>query len=105
MVQKETGEPIANEASNGLSNARGTIAMARSNDPDSATCQFFINHVDNPRLDYVANASAGYAVFGKVTEGMNVVDAIARVDTTTRDGYSNVPVEPIVINSARVVSQ
>ncbi|MHC4431008.1 MAG: peptidylprolyl isomerase [Planctomycetota bacterium] len=58
MVQKETHDPIANEANNGLSNARGTIAMARSNDPDSATCQFFINHVDNPRLDYVANANS-----------------------------------------------
>lgn len=105
MIQKETHDPIANEASNGLSNARGTIAMARSNDPDSATCQFFINHVDNPRLDYVANASAGYAVFGKVTEGMDVVDAVARVDTTTRAGMPNVPVEPIVINSATIVSQ
>jgi cyclophilin family peptidyl-prolyl cis-trans isomerase len=105
MVQKETREPITSEASNGLSNARGTIAMARSNDPDSATCQFFINHVDNPRLDYVANASAGYAVFGKVTEGMDVVDSIARVDTTTRAGMPNVPVEPIVINSATVVPQ
>ncbi|MHC4579945.1 MAG: peptidylprolyl isomerase [Planctomycetota bacterium] len=105
MVQKETHDPIANEANNGLSNARGTIAMARSNDPDSATCQFFINHVDNPRLDYVANASAGYAVFGKVVEGMDVVDSIARVDTTTRAGMPNVPVEPIVINSATVVSQ
>ena len=105
MVEKETHDPIANEASNGLSNARGTIAMARSNDPDSATCQFFINHVDNPRLDYVANASAGYTVFGKVTEGMDVVDSIARIDTTTRAGMPNVPVEPIVINSATVVSQ
>ena len=105
MVQKETREPIANEAGNGLSNARGTIAMARSNDPDSATCQFFINHVDNPRLDYVANASAGYAVFGKVTEGMDVVDSIARIDTTTRAGMPNVPVEPIVINSASIISQ
>jgi len=105
MTQKETRNPITNEASNGLRNVRGTIAMARSNDPDSATCQFFINHVDNSPLNYVANANPGYAVFGKVIEGMNVVDTIARVETTTRSGYSNVPVEPIVINSAIVVSQ
>ena len=105
MAMKETHDPITNEAANGLGNARGTIAMARSNDPDSATCQFFINHVDNPPLNYVANAKPGYTVFGKVTEGMSVVDSIARVETTTRSGYSNVPVEPIVIKSARVVSQ
>ncbi len=105
MTKKETRDPIVNEAANGLKNARGTIAMARSNNPNSATCQFFINHVDNPPLDYVANSSAGYAVFGKVTEGMSVVDTIARVDTTTRDGMANVPVEPIVIKSATIVSQ
>jgi len=105
MAQKETHGPITNEAGNGLRNVRGTIAMARSNNPDSATCQFFINHVDNPPLDYVANAKPGYAVFGKVAEGMNVVDTIARMDTTTREGMANVPVEPIVINSAIVVSQ
>jgi peptidyl-prolyl cis-trans isomerase B (cyclophilin B) len=64
MARKETHDPITNEAGNGLRNVRGTIAMARSNDPDSATCQFFINHVDNPPLDYVANAKPGYAVFG-----------------------------------------
>ncbi|HEC02992.1 MAG TPA: peptidyl-prolyl cis-trans isomerase [Phycisphaerales bacterium] len=105
MVQKETRSPIVNEASNGLKNERGTISMARSSDPDSATCQFFINHVDNSPLDYVPNTSSGYAVFGRVIEGMDVVDAIARVQTTTRDGHSNVPVEPVVIKSARVVSQ
>ena len=105
MAKKETHDPITNEAGNGLRNVRGTVAMARGTDPDSATCQFFINHVDNSRLDYVANVNPGYAVFGKVTEGMSVVDTIARVETTTRSGYSNVPVEPIVIESARVVSQ
>ena len=105
MTKKETHDSITNEAANGLRNARGTIAMARSNDPDSATCQFFINHVDNPPLNYVANAKPGYTVFGEVTEGMSIVDSIARVETTTRSGYSNVPVEPIVIKSARVVSQ
>ena len=113
-VQKETRDPIANEAGNGLKNLRGTIAMARQPAPDTATCQFFINHVENPNLDYVANGSPGYAVFGKVTEGMDVVDAIARVEITTRKGMSNtnvptdlsnIPVEPIVIKSARVVSQ
>ena len=104
MVRKETRDSITNEAGNGLKNARGTVTMARSNDPDSATCQFFINHVDNPPLNYVSNAKPGYAVFGKVTEGMSVVDTIARVDTTTRAGMPNVPVEPIVIKSARVVS-
>ena len=105
MVQKKTQDAITNEASNGLRNARGTIAMARSGDPHSATCQFFINHVDNPPLDYVANARPGYAVFGKVAEGMNVVDTIAGMETTTREGMANVPVEPIVINSAIVVAQ
>ena len=104
MVQKETRSPIANEASNGLKNERGTISMARSNDPDSATCQFFINHVDNARLDHVPDANPGYAVFGKVIEGMDVVDAIARVQTTTRAGHSNVPANPVMIKSARVVS-
>ena len=105
MVKKETRDPIANEAGNGLRNVRGAIAMARGPEPDSATSQFFINHVENPRLDYISDANPGYAVFGKVTEGMDVVDAIARVDTTTREGRANVPVEPIVIRSARVVSQ
>jgi cyclophilin family peptidyl-prolyl cis-trans isomerase len=105
MAKKETHDPITNEAGNGLKNARGSIAMARQNDPDSATCQFFINHVDNQPLNYVSDAKPGYTVFGKVTEGMSVVDTIARVETTTRSGYSNVPVEPIVIKSARVVSQ
>jgi cyclophilin family peptidyl-prolyl cis-trans isomerase len=105
MTEKETHDPIANEAANGLKNLRGTIAMARSEDPDSATSQFFINHVENERLDYISDAIPGYAVFGKVTEGMDVVDAIARVDTTTREGKINVPVEPITIKSARVVSQ
>lgn len=104
MVQKKTQDAITNEASNGLRNARGTIAMARSGAPHSATSQFFINHVDNPPLNYVANGEAGYTVFGKVIEGMSVVDTIARVNTTTREGMANVPVEPILIKSATVVS-
>lgn len=114
MKQKATNDSIANEASNGLKNFRGSIAMARGGDPDSATAQFFINHVDNSRLDYVANGNAGYAVFGKVTEGMSVVDAIARVDVTTRTGtdsdnepttLASIPVEQIVIKSVTVVPQ
>lgn len=105
MEEKATRDPIANEASNGLKNKRGTIAMARGGDPDSATCQFFINHVDNPRLDYVLDQNPGYAVFGKVVEGMDVVDAIAWVETTTRASKDNVPVEPVIIKSARVVSR
>ncbi len=105
MEQKKTQDAITNEASNALRNERGTIAMARSGDPHSATSQFFINHVDNPPLNYVANTNPGYTVFGKVTEGMSVVDTIARVNTTTREGMANVPVEPILIKSATVVSQ
>jgi len=105
MVKKETRDPIINEARNGLSNAQGTIAMARSSDPDSATAQFFINHRDNDFLNYVDDKSAGYAVFGKVTEGMDVVDAIASVETTTRNGMEDVPVEPVIIQSAKVVPE
>jgi peptidyl-prolyl cis-trans isomerase A (cyclophilin A) len=91
---------VKNESGNGLSNARGTIAMARTNDPNSATCQFFINLVDNQRLDG-ASAGTGYTVFGKVVDGMDVVDQIANVKTTTRGIYENVPVNPVVIKSAR----
>ena len=105
MEKKETRDAIVNEAGNGLKNKRGTIAMARGGDPDSATCQFFINHVANPGLDYVPETKPGYAVFGKVVEGMDVVDAIAFVETTTRAGRENVPVKPVVIESVKVVSQ
>ena len=105
MEKKETREPIVNEASNGLGNERGTIAMARTNDPDSATCQFFINHGNNAPLNYVSNSNPGYAVFGKVIEGMDTLDAIASTKTTTRKGYQNVPDKPILIKSATVVSK
>jgi peptidyl-prolyl cis-trans isomerase A (cyclophilin A) len=105
MVKKETHDPIINEARNGLSNKQGTIAMARSSNPDSATAQFFINHRDNDFLNYVDDKSAGYAVFGKVTEGMDVVDAIASVETTTKNGMDDVPVEPVTIQSAKVVQE
>jgi peptidyl-prolyl cis-trans isomerase A (cyclophilin A) len=105
LKKKNTRSPIVNEARNSPSNTRGTIAMARTNDPNSATSQFFINHKDNAPLDYVDRAHPGYAVFGKVTQGMDVVDAIASVKTTTRSGMQNVPVEPVIIKSARVVPQ
>jgi len=105
MAQKETRDPIVNEAKYGLSNMRGTIAMARSSDPDSATAQFFINHKDNDFLDYIDDSKAGYAAFGKVTEGMDVVDAIASVETATRNGMDDVPVEPVTIQSAKVVPE
>jgi peptidyl-prolyl cis-trans isomerase A (cyclophilin A) len=105
MVEKKTREPIVNEAKNGLSNIRGTIAMARTSDPNSATCQFFINHSDNEFLNYIDENRAGYAVFGKVTEGMDVVDAIAAAKTTNRNGKENVPVEPVIIISAKVVPE
>jgi peptidyl-prolyl cis-trans isomerase B (cyclophilin B) len=105
MVEKQTREAIINEAKNGLKNERGTIAMARKPHPDSATVQFFINHRDNAPLNYVENGNPGYAVFGKIIEGMDVVDAIASVNTTTRMGYDDVPVKAVVIKSARVVSE
>jgi peptidyl-prolyl cis-trans isomerase A (cyclophilin A) len=95
---KEKHPPIKNESGKGLSNERGTIAMARTNNPDSATCQFFINHGNNARLD---NAGGGYSVFGKVIKGMDVVDTIAKTATTTRGGHENVPVKPIYIKSAK----
>jgi cyclophilin family peptidyl-prolyl cis-trans isomerase len=103
MARKETHAPITNEAGNGLKNDRGAIAMARTNDTDSATAQFFINHRNNDPLNYVENQSPGYAVFGKVIEGMDVVDAIAQVMTTARMGMRDVPVEPVVIKSVEIV--
>jgi len=105
MTQSQTRAPIVNEAGNGLKNDRGTIAMARTNDPNSATAQFFINHRNNDFLNYAGKGNPGYAVFGKTIEGMDVVDAIASVQTTTRAGMSDVPVEPVVITSAEIVSE
>lgn len=105
MVQGQTRDPIINEAGNDLKNDRGTIAMARTNDPNSATAQFFINHKNNDFLNYADKSNPGYAVFGKTIEGMDVVDAIASVQTTTRAGMDDVPVEPVVIISAEVVSE
>lgn len=105
IEKKKTQDPIVNEAKNGLSNVRGTIAMARTSDPNSATCQFFINHADNTPLDYVENGNPGYAVFGKVIEGLDVVDAIAVVKTTSRNGMNDVPVEPVIIKSATIIPE
>jgi peptidyl-prolyl cis-trans isomerase B (cyclophilin B) len=103
MMQKATREPIENEAKNGLKNEAGTIAMARTMDPHSATAQFFINVSNNTFLDYPGQDGWGYAVFGKVTEGMDVINAIKGVETTHRGGHSDVPVEPIVIEKAEIV--
>jgi cyclophilin family peptidyl-prolyl cis-trans isomerase len=104
MRQKQTHSPIVNEAKNGLKNDRGTIAMARTNDPDSATSQFFINHKDNDFLNYVEGRNPGYAVFGRTVEGMDVVDKIAAVKTTVSGGMRDVPAETVLIKSAKVVS-
>ena len=103
LVQKPTLAPIKNESTNGLKNDRGTIAMARTDNPDSATSQFFINLVNNSFLDYASAAKPGYAVFGKVIEGMDVVDKIAAVQTTTKGMNQNVPVTPVIIQSAKIV--
>ena len=103
MKRKQTHPPIKNEASNGLKNDRGTVAMARTPNPDSATGQFFINHRDNNSLNYTGPSKPGYAVFGKVIQGMDVVDKIAAMKTTTRRRMQNVPIEPIVINSATII--
>ena len=105
MTKKKTPAPIVNGASKGWKHDRGTISMARTSDPDSATAQFFINHKDNASLNYVAGGNPGYAVFGKVTEGMEVVDAIAAVKTTVRNRMRDVPVDTVVIKSAKVVSE
>lgn len=103
MKEKPTHPPIKNEAANGLKNDRGTISMARTDNPDSAKSQFFINVVNNGGLNYASPAKPGYAVFGKAVEGMDVVDKIRAVPTTTKGNYENVPVTPIVIQSAKIV--
>ena len=105
MNQKKTKAPIKNEAGNGLKNVTGTLAMARTSDPNSATAQFFINTKDNAFLDHKNDTAQGYgyAVFGKVVDGMDVVKKIEQVQSTTRPPYENVPVTPVVIESIRVV--
>ena len=105
MSQKPTHDPIQNEANNGLSNKTGTIAMARTSDPHSATAQFFINVKDNDFLNFSSETSQGwgYAVFGKVTDGMEVVNAIKDVDTTSKGPYQDVPAETITIEKVTIV--
>ncbi|WP_019410551.1 peptidylprolyl isomerase A [Pseudomonas psychrophila] len=99
MVQKTTRDPIKNEASNGLHNVRGTLSMARTSNPNSATSQFFINVADNATLD--PGRDAGYAVFAKVVKGMDIVDNIVNTQTGNKSGMQNVPLDPIYIKSAK----
>lgn len=105
MVKKTTDSPIINEANNGLKNEIGTIAMARTGNPHSATSQFFINVNNNTSLDYTNNTPQGYGytVFGKVTKGMNIVNQIAKVPTQTYLMYQNVPKKPIEIKSIKII--
>ena len=103
MKQKATRAPIKNEADNGLKNRRGTLSMARTNDPHSATSQFFVNLVDNAFLD-PGRGGAGYAVFGHVTEGMSVVDEIAKVKTGSKGMHQDVPLDPVVVKSAKRIT-
>lgn len=106
MVEKPTGPPVRNEAKNGLLNSRGSLSLARTNDPQSATSQFFISVKDNPMLDFgVSRDGWGYAVFGEVLSGMDVVDAIVNVPTTSTGVFQNVPVKPVVITKVRIISE
>jgi peptidyl-prolyl cis-trans isomerase A (cyclophilin A) len=106
MVQKPTRTPVENEAKNGLRNKRGTIAMARLSDPHSASTQFFINLIDNRNLDSTSAFDGwGYTVFGKVTEGMDIVDKIAKSPTGRRSPHEDVPLEPIIIQSVTILSE
>jgi len=100
MSQKKTHPPIKNEADNGLKNSRGSLSMARTNDINSATSQFFVNLKDNDFLDN-SRGNFGYAVFARVTDGMDVVDKIAAVQTGRRKGFDDVPVEPVIMKSVR----
>jgi peptidyl-prolyl cis-trans isomerase B (cyclophilin B) len=103
MKQKESGEPIDNEAANGLANEKYTVAMARTNDPHSATAQFFINVKDNSFLDYAGPDQWGYCVFGRVTGGTEVVEEIRKVRTGTKGFHGDVPVEDVIIEKAEIV--
>jgi cyclophilin family peptidyl-prolyl cis-trans isomerase len=104
LKEKRTRAPIKNESSNGVSNKRGTLAMARTSEPDSASAQFFINVKDNTFLDRAnARDKVGYAVFGQVIEGMNVVDRIRQVETGNQGGHENVPVRDVALKTARRV--
>lgn len=105
MEEKASGDPIENEADNGLKNLRGSLSYARTMDPNSATTQFFMNLVDNAFLDHTAktNSGWGYAVFGQIVDGLDVIDAMAKVDTTNRRGHQDVPVEDISITATKVI--
>jgi peptidyl-prolyl cis-trans isomerase B (cyclophilin B) len=103
MIQKATREEIPNESKNGLKNVNGSIAMARTNKPHSATAQFFINVKDNEFLDYPGQDGWGYCVFGQVVEGMEVVNAIKNVATTRRAGHQDVPVTAVIIEQASII--
>lgn len=105
MKQKPCNAPVENEAGNGLKNTRGTVAMARTNDPHSATAQFFINTVDNDFLDFKAPSGQGwgYCVFGEVVEGLDVVDKIRAVKTGNKGGHQDVPAEDVIIEKAEIV--
>jgi peptidyl-prolyl cis-trans isomerase B (cyclophilin B) len=103
MASKATRDPVKNEANNGLKNSLGTVAMARTSDPHSATAQFFINVKNNDFLDYPGQDGWGYCVFGAVVEGMDVVDAMKVVATTRRAGHQDVPVQPILIEKALII--
>jgi peptidyl-prolyl cis-trans isomerase B (cyclophilin B) len=100
---KPTRAPIENEANNGLKNKIGTVAMARTNDPHSASSQFFINVADNSFLDHPGQDGWGYCVFGQVTDGMDVVNAIKGVKTGARQGHQDVPVDDVIIEKAEIV--
>ncbi|MFZ7127300.1 MAG: peptidylprolyl isomerase [Desulfobacterales bacterium] len=105
LQRKATQEPVRNEADNGLKNLRGTVAMARTQEPHSATSQFFINTKDNGFLDYRESSPSGwgYCVFGKVVEGMDVVDRIEGAKTTTKGGFRDVPTQPVVIEGGEIL--
>jgi peptidyl-prolyl cis-trans isomerase A (cyclophilin A) len=105
MKEKQTRAPIPNEAKNGLKNEPGTLAMARTNDPNSATAQFFINLVNNDKLDYPSFDGWGYAVFGKVVQGFDVVQKIGKVATGNAGFFQNVPKTPIVIESVKLLPE
>ncbi|WP_337841182.1 peptidylprolyl isomerase [Rheinheimera sp.] len=107
MEQKDTQKPIKNEANNKVSNKKGTIAMARTSDPHSATCQFFINVANNDFLDFSSESSQGwgYCVFGEVVEGLDIVDKIKTVATGRKFGHADVPVEPVILEKAEIVGE
>ena len=106
MVEKKTQPPIVNESNNGLVNNAGTVSMARTNDPNSATAQFFINLIDNNFLNYTSPepSSVGYCVFGKIIEGMNVVHKIGQLPTGNSRGFSDVPIRPVIIMNAKHIN-